>query len=82
VVPGRKAFRWRHRTRAIEIKDLERVAVDHRAIGCAVAISSAAVNAVLAAVGYNFNLLQCWFEEFLRATFLIVLSRLLAPHFL
>jgi hypothetical protein len=42
VAPGRKAFRWRHRTRAIEIKDLERVAVDHCAIGCAVAISSAA----------------------------------------
>jgi transposase, IS5 family len=39
------------------------------------------INAVLAAAGYNFNLLQRWFEEFLRATFLIVLSRLLAAHF-
>ena len=37
------------------------------------------INAVLAAAGYNFNLLLRWFEEFLRATFLIVLSRLLAP---
>jgi IS5 family transposase len=39
------------------------------------------INAVLAAAGYNFNLLLRWFDEFLRATFLIVLSRLLAPHF-
>jgi IS5 family transposase len=39
------------------------------------------INADLAAAGYNFNLLQRWFEEFLRATFLIVLSRLLAAHF-
>ena len=37
------------------------------------------INAVLAAAGYNFNLLLRWFDEFLRATFLIVLSRLLAP---
>jgi hypothetical protein len=35
------------------------------------------INAVLAAAGYNFNLLLRWFEELLRATSLIILLRLL-----
>src|SRR5712664_1210131 len=32
------------------------------------------INAVLAAAGYNFSLLRRWFEEFLRALFIDVLS--------
>jgi IS5 family transposase len=38
------------------------------------------INAVLAA-GYNFSLLLRWFEELLRAIFLITCRVLSAPHF-
>jgi IS5 family transposase len=38
------------------------------------------INAVLAAVGYNFSLLLRWFEELLRALSLILCRALLAPR--
>jgi IS5 family transposase len=86
------------RTGAIEIKDLERVAVDTSRAAIEPVIGHRKddhrmrrnhlkgrdgdrINAVLAAAGYNFNLLLRWFEEFLRATFLIVLSPFSPPHF-
>jgi IS5 family transposase len=38
------------------------------------------INAVLAAAGYNFSLLLRWFEELLRALFLMLRCTLRAPH--
>jgi transposase, IS5 family len=39
------------------------------------------INAVLAAAGYNFSLLLRWFEELLRALFLVLWRALLVPRF-
>ena len=39
------------------------------------------INVVLAAAGYNFSLLLRWFEELLRALFLVLWRALLVPRF-
>ena len=38
------------------------------------------INAVLAAAGYNFSLLRRWFEQILRALWLIIGRAILAPR--
>ena len=38
------------------------------------------INAVLAAAGYNFSLLRRWFQWLLRALWLIIARRILAPQ--
>jgi hypothetical protein len=53
-------------------------------IGCAVTISKAATETASTPFSppwLQFHLLLRWFEEFLRATFLIVLSPFSPPHF-
>ena len=39
------------------------------------------INAVLAAAGYNFSLLQRWFRRLLRSLLLILARTVLAPRF-
>ena len=42
--------------------------------------SGDAINAVLAAAGFNFSLLLRWFEELLRVLLLILCRHLAPPH--